>query len=592
MRCNDLLAARCNLLAYACCVRRLAVFLVLVFAAMCATVPPHHSETPRLEDLSLDEKIGQLFAVRGFGVFMAESSEGYQRLRAAVGRSGVGGVVWFASNVYETAQLTRRLQHEAKVPLLISADLEAGLGMRFLDTTFWPPAMAVAATGDPSLAEAEGRVVARQARAVGVNHILAPVADVNVDPDNPVINARSFGEDPEDVARYVAAFVRGVQSQRVLATAKHFPGHGDTHVDSHRAMPIIDVTRERLDRVELVPFRAAIQAGVKSVMIGHLAVPSLDKTPVPVRAEGHGENPYGTQPDEVPSAGTLPATISHAIVTGLLRHDLGYDGLVVSDAFDMGGITEHFDAGEAAVRAIEAGEDQILLSANTDAAIAGVKAAVRSGRLSEARIDQSVRRILEAKAFAGSAVGDADEIFRQVDTAEDKAVAADVARRALTLVREEAGALPLRRDMRVALVMVTDGLDLVNPLADFERELKPAQSFTIDHRTQTLPRIDADVIVAAFAIRARSGAGTIAVPRAARELLEANRTKRTIGVAFGTPYLLREVPQLQTYLVAYGPQPVLQRAVLAALYGEAPITGKLPVTIPRFYPRGHGIVRR
>jgi beta-N-acetylhexosaminidase len=577
-------------------VRRSLPITVLVFAAMCATVPQHtHApKTLRLEDLSLDEKIGQLFAIRGFGVFMAESSEAYQRLRRDVAENRVGGVVWFASNVYETAHLTRRLQNEARVPLLISADLEAGLGMRFLDTTFWPPAMAVAATGDPSLAEAEGRVVARQARAIGVNHILAPVADVNVDPDNPVINARSFGEDPQDVARYVAAFVRGVQSERVLATAKHFPGHGDTHVDSHRALPVIDVTRERLDRVELVPFRAAIDAGVKSVMIGHLAVPSLDKTPVPVRGEGHGENPYGTQPDEVPSDGTLPATLSHAIVTGLLRKDLGYRGLIVSDAFDMGGITEHFDAGEAAVRAIEAGEDQILLPANTEAAIAGVKAAVKSGRLSEASIDQSVRRILEAKQFvAGAAIADPDEIFRTIETKEDRDVAADVARRALTLVREEVGVLPLRRGAgRVALVMVTDGLDPINPLADFEKLLKPAQSFTIDHRTQTLPKIDADVIVAAFAIRARSGAGTIAVPAAAKKLLEANGGIRTIGVAFGTPYLLREVPQLQTYLVAYGPQPVLQRAVLQALHGEAPITGKLPVTIPGYYPRGHGIVRR
>jgi beta-glucosidase-like glycosyl hydrolase len=566
---------------------------MLVFAAMCATVPRHDHPLPRVEDLSLDEKIGQLFAVRGFGVFMAESSSRYQELHDAVTRSGVGGVVWFASNVYETAQVTRRLQREARVPLLVSADLEAGMGMRFLDTTFWPPAMAVAATGDPSLAEAEGRVVAREARAVGVNHILAPVADVNVDPDNPVINARSFGEDPADVARFVAAFVRGVQSEHVLATAKHFPGHGDTHVDSHRALPVIDVTRERLDRVELVPFRAALEAGVKSVMIGHLAVPSLDRTPVPVRAAGHGENPYGTAASEVPAEGTLPATISPAIVTGLLRKELGFDGLVVSDAFDMGGITEHFDAGEAAVRAIEAGEDQILLSANTEAAIAGVKAAVRSGRLTEARIDQSVRRILAAKAFIGQPSADPDEIFQVVDAKEHRNVAADIARRAITLVREEAGALPLRREARVALVVITDGMDIVNPLADFERELKPVQTIRIDPRTpsETMPKFDADVVIAAFAIRARSGAGSIAVPDAARKLFETPSAVGMIGIAFGTPYLLREVPRIGTYLVAYGPQPVLQRAVLDALRGDAPITGHLPVTIPGLYGRGHGIVK-
>ncbi len=568
--------------------RRSAATLVLLFAAMCATVPPHRPPTPRLEDLSLDEKIGQLFAVRGSGVFMAESSPSYQQLLHAVRDSRVGGVVWFASNVYETAHLTRTLQREARVPLLVSADLEAGLGMRFLDTTFWPPAMAVAATGDPLLAEGEGRVVAREAKALGVNHILAPVADVNVDPDNPVINARSFGEDPADVARFVAAFVRGVQSEHVLATAKHFPGHGDTHVDSHRALPVIGASRERLERVELVPFRAAIEAGVKSVMIGHLAVPALDGTRVPVREAGHGENPYGTTAAEVPSEGTLPATISRRIVEGLLRRELGFDGLVISDAFDMGGITEHFDAGEAAVRAIEAGEDQILLSANTDAAMAGVKEAVRSGRLSEARIDQSVRRIVAAKSFAGAAVADPDEIFRIVDAKESRDLAATIARRAITLVREERGILPLRRAARIALVIVTDGLDAVNPLADFERAIGTSQVISIDPRTRDdqLPKIDAEVVLVCFAIRARSGAGSIALPPAARKLVESLDPKKTIGIAFGTPYVLREVPRIGTYLLAYGPQPVLQRAVVDALFGEAAITGRLPVTIPGLYVRG------
>src|SRR5438874_10427846 len=285
-------------------VHRSSLIVLLLFLQMCAS---HRT-------LSLDEKIGQMFAVRANGVFMGESSPAYQQLLHQVRDNHVGGIVWFLSNVYETALLNQKLQREARVPLLISADLEAGLGMRFLDTTFWPPAMAVAATGDPSLAEAEGRAVAREARAVGINHILAPVADVNVDPDNPVINARSFGEDPQDVSRYVAAFIRGVQSEHVLATAKHFPGHGDTHVDSHRALPVLDVSPQRLESVELVPFRAAIQAKVASIMIGHLSVPSIEPTPAPVRSDQHNENPYGTMAEEVTRAGTLPATISPKII--------------------------------------------------------------------------------------------------------------------------------------------------------------------------------------------------------------------------------------------------------------------------------------
>ena len=195
---------------------RAAACAVLVFvASMCATVPHHQKRLPRLEELSLDEKIGQLFAVGAHGVFMGESSPAYQQLLHQARDNHVGGIIWFVSNVYETALLNQKLQEASRVPLLISADLEAGIGMRFSDTTFWPSAMAVAATGDPSLAEQEGRVVAREGRALGVNHILAPVADVNVDPDNPVINTRSFGEDPADVSRYVTAFIRGVQSEHV-----------------------------------------------------------------------------------------------------------------------------------------------------------------------------------------------------------------------------------------------------------------------------------------------------------------------------------------------------------------------------------------
>jgi beta-glucosidase-like glycosyl hydrolase len=542
--------------------------------------------------LSLDEKVGQLFVYPGRATFMAESSPAYRQLLHQVRDNGVGGIIWFLSNVYEAAVLNQRLQDAAAIPLLISADLEAGVGMRFIDTTWWPPAMAFAATGDPSLAEEEGRIVAREARAIGVNHILAPVADVNVDPDNPVINARSFGEDPLEVARFAVAFVRGVQSERVLATVKHFPGHGDTHVDSHRALPVIDVSRERLDAVELVPFRAAIEAGVKSVMIGHLAVPSVEPAVAPVREWGHGDNPYGTRNSEVTRGGTLPATLSPKLVDDLLRRQLGFDGLVVTDAFDMGGITEHFDGGEAAVRAIEAGEDQVMLSPDTDAAIEAVKAAVRSGRISEERIDASVRRILEAKEFVGAPRPRLDEIFRTVDAQAHRDFAADVARRSITLVREEEGVLPLRRGSRVTLVVVSD-LPEASPLAELERMLRERVALTtisIDSRTRAdeLPPIDADIVIVAFAVRARSGAGSLAVPQAAKALVESLDPKKTIGIAFGTPYLLREVPRIGTYLCAWGPQPVLQTAAAQAIFGEAPITGKLPVTIPGLYARGHG----
>jgi len=388
-------------------------------------------------DLTVDEKIGQLVVPDAYGVYMNQSSWAYKRLDRLVREQHVGGFVWFTANVYELALLNKRLQASSRIPLLISADLEAGVGMRFADTTFWPPAMAVAATGDPSLAERQGKATAVEARAVGINHILAPVADVNIDPDNSVINTRSYGEDPNDVARYVAAFVRGVRSEGLLATAKHFPGHGDTHVDSHRSLPVLTVTRERLQSVELVPFQAAIDAGVDSVMIGHLAVPALDPAPVSMRADGLRENRYAAEANEAPQNATMPATLSHAMIEVLLRKQLGFEGLVVTDAFDMGGLTEHFDAGEAAVRAIEAGEDQILMPTSADTAIAALKAAVASGRIPMSRIDASVRRILDAKSRVPHSVADTEEIFRIVDSESSRALANEIATKALTLVRQE-----------------------------------------------------------------------------------------------------------------------------------------------------------
>lgn len=566
--------------------------------ASCAT----SGRLPRVEEMTLDEKIGQMIVPAGHGVFMNATSPAWQRLERLVRRDQVGGVIWFVSNVYETAELNRRLQAEAKVPLLISADLEAGIGMRFQDTTFWPPAMAVAATGDPSLAEREGRAVAIEARAIGINQIFAPVADVNVDPDNPVINARSFGEDPQDVARFVTAFIKGVRSEGLLATAKHFPGHGDTHVDSHRSLPVLNVTRERLEATELVPFRAAVAAGVDAVMVGHLAVPSLDPTPAPPRLDQHDDNRYAADAKEITENGTVPATISRPLIEGLLRHDLGFQGLVVTDAFDMGGLTEHFEVGEAAVRAVEAGEDQIVMPLSTPRSAEAIKAAVASGRIPESRIDASVRRILAAKARVHSSVATPDELFRIVDSEESRKLAEEIAGKAITLVRD-GGSLPIAKDARVVEVVISEFVEPTTPLWEIERELKSrlhaapkaflfdGKATEDDAKTVVEAAKDADVVLLALAIRAKSGAGTISIPPLARRLLDqlATTRARLVAVSFGTPYLLREVPSLPTYLAAYGIQPVLQIAAVRAIFGEAAITGKLPVTIPGMYPRGHGI---
>lgn len=581
------------------------ILAVLASLAMsCATTHPVKPSDLSTRDLSTDEKIGQLFVPDAYGVYMSSSSYSYQRLERFVKERHVGGFVWFLSNVYENALLTNRLQAISRVPLFVASDLEAGMGMRFADTWYWPPAMAIAATGDPALAEKEGKQVAIEAKSVGINWILAPVADVNVAPDNPVINTRSFGEDPADVSTYVQAFIRGVHSEGLLATAKHFPGHGDTKTDSHRSLPVLDVTRERLDRVELVPFRAAIEGNVDSVMVGHLAVPALDPTPAPFVSAGQRDNRYAAEVNEAPANATLPATISKPIID-LLRNDLRFRGLVVTDAFDMGGLTEHFDAGEAAVRAIEAGEDMILMPANTDAAMDGVKKAVESGRIPMARIDASVERILAAKSRLSFSAADPDVIFDTVDSEASRKVATEIATKAMTLVREESGALPLSKSSRVVVVSVSEFPETINPLAELDRELKkrlanPPRTFTLDSRSvdsEIASIVDAaknaDVVLLGLAIRTRSGAGQIAVPAVAQRAIEAlaSSPAKRIGIAFGSPYLLREVPSLPTYICAYGPQPVLQIAATRALFGETKVSGKLPVTIPGFYERGHGIVR-
>ncbi|HSP93196.1 MAG TPA: glycoside hydrolase family 3 protein, partial [Thermoanaerobaculia bacterium] len=530
---------------------------VLLFAAAlagCATL------SVRPAAMTLEEKVGQLFVYVTPGSFMNEGSPRYRELLRQVRENHVGGILWATwSSVFESAFLIRRLQSVAKVPLLVSADLEAGIGMRFYDTTYWPWPMAVAATGDPDLARREGEIVAEEARAIGLNQVYAPVADVNVNPDNPVINVRSFGEDPQEVARFVAAFVRGVESRGVIATVKHFPGHGDTRTDSHRSLPVLSVSRERLERVELVPFRAAIAAGAGAIMTAHLSLPALDDEPAPVRPGGVAENPYAHDAVEVAQNATLPASLSSKITGGLLRGELGFRGLVVTDALDMGGIVDHFDPGEAAVRAILAGADQVVKSTDTDAAIAGVQRAVQAGRITRDRLDLSVGRILAAKARAGDPEPDWNRIFSVVDSPEHRAVVEEIARRSVTLVRESPGVLPLGRKTRVFQLVVAEterGLG-----GDLNKELKsrlegPAEMAVLDSRSSAAEVAKvlesasrAEVVLLALFVRFQSGKGSIVLPAAAKEVVERLPAPvRVVAVSFGSPYVLRELPNLETYL--------------------------------------------
>ena len=399
--------------------------------------------------MTLREKLGQMLMPYYFGVFTSAESADYKNLVHEVEENHVGGFIVGTtrgplgierSQVYPTAELTNELQRRAKVPLLIGADFESGTGMRLDEGTSFPSAMAVGATGDPKLAYQIGKVIALESRAAGVHWIFAPDADVNNNPDNPIINIRSFGENPKSVGEFVAQEIRGIEENGGLATAKHFPGHGDVSVDSHLTLPTVPGDRKALEATELVPFRAAIGASVGSVMPGHLAVPAFE-------------------PDA-----SVPATTSRNILTGLLRDELKYKGLVVTDAMDMGGVTSRYPPGEAAVRAVEAGADVLLMPPVPDAAMAGLERAVRSGRITEKRVDESVRRILQAKSRLGldrNRLADIEHLDEKFARPEFAAQAQSIADRGVTLLRDTAHLLPLdaTKPLRVLLVSLSADSD-------------------------------------------------------------------------------------------------------------------------------------
>src|SRR5437588_421354 len=384
-----------------------------------------------LRKMTVDEKIGQLLFTTYHGSFTSTDSDSYQQLLHDVQALHVGGFIVITrgsplgivkSQAYPTALLANQLQSKSKLPLLIGADFERGTAMRYDEGTSFPTAMAVAAGGNPKDAYTMGKIHALEARATGVQWVYAPDSDVNNNPGNPIINTRSFGENPYRVAEFVSAFVKGVEDNGALATAKHFPGHGDTASDSHIDLPVIRADRERLEHLEFVPFRAAIDAGVSSIMTGHLSVPALEPDP------------------------NTPATLSGKILTDVLRKELGYQGLVVTDAMEMGGITVRYAPGEAAVRAFEAGADALLMSPVPDAAFEALQAAVKSGRISRERLDASVRRILQAKAKLGldkTRLVDINAINQKFGHTAWQAEAQNISDRGITLLRDTPRRLPL-----------------------------------------------------------------------------------------------------------------------------------------------------
>lgn len=558
-----------------------------------------------LKKMTVEEKVGQLVYTGINAKFANQESPYFQDLRRQVVEGKIGGVIFFGAPIYETVILANRMQENARIPLLMAVDAETGVGMRFEDAVNFPWAMAVGATGETEFARRMGVITGREAHALGLLQVFAPVLDVNNNADNPVINVRSFGEDPEAVARFGVAFIDGLQSQRVIATAKHFPGHGDTNVDSHRGLPIIDHSLNSLEKTELVPFRAAIKAGVASIMIAHIALPQIDPEEIrPLKDYRGGDAEKGAE--IVKEKATVPATLSKTVQTDLLRKSMGFDGLIVTDAMSMSGLTLYFDQEEAGVRAFLAGADILEKPTDPFIMIRGLLKAVKSGRIPTSRLDESVRKILAWKYELGlfkNKITRVDAIDKIVSGPGSEDLAAEISTRALTLVRNDEKAIPLDRSRKVAVLAISNGFDsetTLGPLArsltengvKFESAVLQENSTPAQVARARKVAENADVVIAGLYGRVRSGArNSVGIPESGLRLLQGliAENKTVIGVSFGNPYILGGVPELKTYLVAYGDMPELQQAAVKGIFGINDISGRLPISLPGLYPIGTGI---
>jgi beta-N-acetylhexosaminidase len=564
--------------------RKMLRLAVLLFACISAySKPPEENWTEKtLKGLPLREKIAQLVQIRVPGKFINRHSPEFQAIRDQIRQYRVGGVVLFAGNVYESAMLLNELQTISRLPLLVSADFERGAAFRIADTTSFPWTMALGATGSEELAYRQGLITAQESRSLGVHWIFAPVMDVNNNPDNPVINIRSFGEDPALVARLGSAFIRGAKKGGVLTAAKHFPGHGDTTVDSHIGLPLVESDLSRLQSIEFAPFRSAIEAGVDSIMTAHVAVPRVTGDP------------------------EMPATLSSTILTDLLRNELKFGGLVVTDALEMAGVTNRYWCGLAAVRAIQAGADILLLPPDAAVAINEIERAVHRGDISEKRIEQSVKKILDAKRRMGLSrkrLVSIERIGDIVSSPQNIGLAREIAEHSITAVKDDLRILPINvlNNRRVFSLVLSPDLES-SPAATFQAEMRrrfpSIRTIWGNARIpdELLAEIDkavaeSDLIVCSTMVRLASGQDAIAFPESQRMILKklVAAQKPTIWVALGNPYVLRFAPEIGTYLCTFSYSEVSQIAAAKALAGEIDITGRMPISMPPFAKAGDGV---
>ena len=564
-----------------------------------------------LASMTLDEKVGQLILPSLRSVYTSSDSGPYDELMALVQEQRVGGFLVLGGRLMApevllnrnyartslgqplaAASILNRLQELSSIPLLVTADFETGVGFRMSGATTFPRAMAFGAMGDTQLAFEAGRITAIESRAIGVHLNFAPVVDVNNNPRNPVINTRSFGEHPARVGALAASYVQGLRTGGMLAAAKHFPGHGDTDVDSHLGLPIIRHPREHLDVVELPPFRDAISAGTDGVMTAHIELPALDQV------EGQ------------------PTTFSERIVSTLLREELDFDGLVFTDSMRMRAVSEMTLPDEAAVRAVVAGHDMVVHSADDQSAFEGILTAVADGQLSSEALDRSVRRILKAKARLGlhrSRGVDLETLPLVVGTRAHHAVAREVSERSMTLIKDTDNNIPLRL-ARTGSILYLSLLDYPSGwgLGAPSRNVIPALQDRWDNVTAielsnrsspsevelALEMADRyDAVVAGIFVRTSSASGRMDLEEALLELLRqlasnaARQLKPLVAIFFGNPYVAATLPELPSVLLTYDYRGLAEETAVRALAGEIPISGRLPITIGDQFSVGHGLMR-
>lgn len=549
-----------------------------------------------LASMTLREKAAQMVWPTVLGDYTPLDSPQWKRVAREITEDKVGGYTISVGSPMEIAAKLNAMQRLSGVPLLVGADLEFGAGFRARGGYFvpngidlggavlFPTQMALGAARDTALAYEQGRVTAIEGRALGIHIAYAPILDVNSNPANPVINVRSYGEDPRLDGRLGASFIRGLQEHGMLATGKHFPGHGDTSINSHLALPVVTVSRARLDSLELAPFRDAIAVGVGAIMSFHGVMPALDSTGV-------------------------PGTLSHQVLTSLLREEMGFNGVIISDAMDMRGVLDQFGAEEATKRAVAAGADVLIQPLDVRATIDAIVEGVAENRYTEERINGAVRRLLGLKQKMGlerNRFVQLDSVRAIVGDSANYAVAREIADRSIVLLKDSLGQVPIGPPTteRVLSITVARRADLAAGTsfnAELRRVFPGLRTIFVpaDDIAGWLPRLtaaadSADVTIIGSYVGQGWDAVTVGAPQAFVDFVTQRSTaagRRSIVVAFGNPYLLGQVPSAPTYLVAWSGVPASQTATARALLGEIPITGRLPISIPPF-TRGSAIIKR